>query len=249
MARAHFSAPRVKAKTRTFDLKNFLDTRAWIFDLDNTLYPAESNLFAQIDQRMGEFISDYLDLPFADARVLQKSYYVSYGTTLSGLMIEHDLKPDKFLDYVHDIDVSMLTPSPELGQAIEQLPGEKYIFTNGSQAHAENVAGQLGVLDKFDGVFDIGDAGYVPKPEPVTYEKFLKAHNVTAYEAAMFEDMPHNLEAPHDLGMVTILVHSEFYDHPVQKRIKEWDAPPEHVHHMTEDLLGFLGEVHSVLER
>ncbi len=229
-------------------MDSFLNTRAWIFDLDNTLYPAASNLFAQIDQRMGEFIAGYLDLPFDEARILQKSYYVSYGTTLSGLMIEHALKPEKFLDYVHDIDVSMLQPSPELGQAIERLPGEKYIFTNGSQAHAENVAGQLGVLDKFDGVFDIGDAGFVPKPNPATYEIFLKAHNVTAHEAAMFEDMPHNLQAPHELGMVTVLVHSEYYDHPVQHQIKEWTAPPEHVHHMTDDLLGFLGEVNVALD-
>ncbi len=229
-------------------MDSFLNTRAWIFDLDNTLYPAASNLFAQIDQRMGEFIAGYLDLPFDEARILQKSYYVSYGTTLSGLMIVHALKPEKFLDYVHDIDVSMLQPSPELGQAIERLPGEKYIFTNGSQAHAENVAGQLGVLDKFDGVFDIGDAGFVPKPNPATYEIFLKAHNVTAHEAAMFEDMPHNLQAPHELGMVTVLVHSEYYDHPVQHQIKEWTAPPEHVHHMTDDLLGFLGEVNVALD-
>ncbi len=228
-------------------MENFHDTRAWIFDLDNTLYPAECNLFAQVDQRMGEFIASYLNLPFADARVLQKSYYVSYGTTLSGLMIEHDLKPEKFLEYVHDIDVSNLPPSPELAAAIEALPGEKYIFTNGSRKHAENVAGQLGVLDKFNDVFDIGAAGFVPKPDPKAYDMFLKAHNVTSHEAAMFEDMPHNLEAPHQLGMVTVLVHSEFYDHPIQKQIKDWAEPPDHVHHMTEDLLGFLGEVNETL--
>jgi putative hydrolase of the HAD superfamily len=225
----------------------FSKTRAWIFDLDNTLYPAKCNLFAQIDQRMGEFISNYLDLPFDEARKIQKSYYVKYGTTLAGLMAEHGLKPEKFLDYVHDIDVSMLTPSPELGQAIEDLPGKKYIFTNGSQAHAENVAGALGVYDKFDGVFDIGDAGFVPKPDRSAYDKFLKAHNVSPHVAAMFEDMPHNLESPHALGMATVLVHSEYYDHPIQHQIKEWVKPPEHIHHMTEDLLEFLGEVHVAI--
>jgi len=229
-------------------VERFSQIRAWIFDLDNTLYPAQSNLFAQIDQRMGEFISDYLDLPFDEARKIQKSYYVDYGTTLAGLMREHGLKPEKFLDYVHDIDVTMLTPSPELAQSIEDLPGKKYIFTNGSQAHAENVAGQLGVLDKFDGVFDIGDAGFVPKPDRSAYDKFLKAHEVTAQKAAMFEDMPHNLESPHDLGMATVLVHSDFYDHPIQRQIKDWLEPPDHVHHMTEDLLGFLGDVHNVLK-
>ena len=228
-------------------MESFSQTRAWIFDLDNTLYPASSNLFAQIDQRMGEFIASYLDLPFDEARKIQKAYYIGYGTTLSGLMSEHGLKPEKFLDYVHDIDVSMLSPSPELAATIEALPGEKYIFTNGSRKHAENVAGQLGVLEKFDDVFDIGAAGFVPKPDPQAYDRFLTAHTVTAHEAAMFEDMPHNLQTPHDLGMVTVLVHSEYYDHPIQKQIKEWTEPPEHVHHMTEDLLGFLDEVISVL--
>ena len=135
-------------------------------------------------------------------------------------MTEHGLKPEKFLDYVHDIDVSILEPSPQLAKAIARLPGKKYIFTNGSRAHAENVAGQLGVLDKFDDVFDIGDAGFVPKPNASAYEIFLKAHKVTPREAAMFEDMPHNLEAPHALGMVTVLVHSEFYDHPIQRQIR-----------------------------
>ena len=228
-------------------MKRFTDKKVWIFDLDNTLYPAECDLFAQVDQRMGEFIADYLDLPFAEARRLQKGYYRKFGTTLSGLMQVHGLKPEKFLDYVHDIDVSMVPVMPELGAAIEALPGEKFIFTNGSRKHAENVAGQLGVLDKFDGVFDIGAAGYVPKPEPEAYDKFLKAHEVSAHEAAMFEDMPHNLKAPHALGMVTVLVHSSYYDHPIQHRISEWVTPPEYVHHMTEDLQGFLGTVHGAL--
>jgi len=228
-------------------LENFTKTRAWIFDLDNTLYPAECNLFAQVDQRMGEFVSDLLDLPFDEARKVQKAYYVGYGTTLAGLMAEHGLKPERFLDYVHDIDVSMVPRAPELGDAIHLLPGEKYIFTNGSRSHAENVAGQLGILDRFDDVFDIGAAGYVPKPEAEAYDKFLRAHNVTAHEAAMFEDMPHNLESPHRLGMITVLVHSSFYDHPIQHQIKEWTSPPDHVHHMTEDLKGFLDDVHSVL--
>ena len=228
-------------------MERFSHTRAWIFDLDNTLYPAECNLFAQIDRRMGEFIAGFLDLPFDEARKIQKSYYREYGTTLSGLMAVHGLEPERFLNFVHDIDVSVVPRSPELAAALEALPGEKYIFTNGSRAHAENVAGQLGVLDAFDGVFDIGDSGFVPKPDPSAYDSFLKAHNVTAQEAAMFEDMPHNLEAPHALGMVTVLVHSEYYDHPIQHAIKQWKTPPEHVHHMTEDLLGFLGEIDGVV--
>jgi putative hydrolase of the HAD superfamily len=228
-------------------VEHFAKKKAWIFDLDNTLYPAECNLFAQVDQRMGEFISNYLGVPFDEARRLQKDYYRKFGTTLSGLMQIHGLKPDAFLDYVHDIDVSLVPESPELAAAIRTLPGRKYIFTNGSRYHAENVAAKLGVLQEFDEIFDIGAAGYVPKPETEAYDKFLKAHDVTPQEASMFEDMPHNLEAPHRLGMTTVLVHSSYYDHPIQHQIKEWAAPPEHVHHMTENLLEFLGEVHKTL--
>jgi len=228
-------------------VERFSETRAWIFDLDNTLYPAECNLFAQIDQRMGEFISELLDLPFDEARRLQKDYYRKFGTTLAGLMAVHGLKPESFLDYVHDIDVSVVPPSPELGRALDALPGRKFIFTNGSQTHAENVADRLGVLDRFDEVFDIGAAGYVPKPDPKAYALFLEAHRVDARSAAMFEDMPHNLEAPHALGMVTVLVHSEYYDHPIQHQIKEWEVPPDHVHHLTEDLREFLTRIDSVL--
>lgn len=228
-------------------MKRFSHIRAWVFDLDNTLYPAACNLFAQIDQRMGAFIAEHLKLPLDAARKLQKSYYREYGTTLSGLMAVHGLEPKMFLDYVHDIDVSIVPRSPELAAALKALPGKKYIFTNGSRAHAENVAGQLGVLDAFDGLFDIGDCGFVPKPDPSAYDAFLKAHNVAAREAAMFEDMPHNLKTPHALGMVTVLVHSDTYDHPIQREIKQWVEPPEHVHHMTDDLPGFLQDLHHTL--
>ncbi len=230
-------------------MERFSRVRAWIFDLDNTLYPAECNLFAQVDQRMGEFISAYLGVPFDEARRLQKDYYRTFGTTLAGLMQVHGLEPKAFLDYVHDIDVSMLPPAPELGAALDRLPGAKYIFTNGSRAHAENVAGRLGILDRFDAVFDIGAAGYVPKPDPAAYRAFLKAHGVRAREAAMFEDLPHNLEAPHALGMLTVLVHSCYPDHPIQQSIAAWERPPPHVHHMTQDLAGFLDTIIGELAR
>ncbi|RTL63261.1 MAG: pyrimidine 5'-nucleotidase [Hyphomicrobiales bacterium] len=222
--------------TRGFD-----ETRVWIFDLDNTLYPAECNLFAQVDQRMGEYIQRYLGVPFEYARHLQKSYYRQFGTTLAGMMLVHGMDPKAFLDYVHDIDLTPVAEHPELRQAIAALPGRKLIFTNGSVRHAENVAGKLGVLDLFEGIFDIAAADYVPKPTAAAYDAFLKAHDVEARRSAMFEDMPHNLEAPHALGMTTVLVHSAAtYDHPVQHAIRAWQAPPPHVHHMTDDLCGFL---------
>ena len=228
-------------------MQRFTRVETWIFDLDNTLYPAECNLFAQVDQRMGDFISNYLEVSFEAARRLQKDYYRVYGTTLAGLMVRHGLDPKEFLDYVHDIDFSVLPDAPELGAAIDLLPGRKFIFTNGSREYAEKVASELGVLDRFTDVFDIAATGYVPKPEPAAYQRFLAAHGVTAASAAMFEDMPHNLEAPHALGMVTVLVKSRYYDHPVQRDIEAWETLPAHVHHLTDDLTGFLGEVNDAL--
>lgn len=225
----------------------FASTDAWIFDLDNTLYPAECNLFAQVDQRMCEFISGYLQVPVEEARRLQKGYYLDYGTTLAGLMSRHGLEPSEFLDYVHDIDFSVLPEAPDLGRALDRLPGEKFIFTNGTAVYAKKVAGKLGVLERFSGVFDIAGAGYVPKPQTAAYESFLKAHGVAPHRAAMFEDLPHNLEAPHALGMATVLVKSRYFDHPAQREIDDWQELPQHVHHMTEDLTGFLNEIARAL--
>ena len=232
---------RLDSDARRIQRRGFEATRVWIFDLDNTLYPAECNLFAQVDQRMGEFIARYLGVPFEYARHLQKSYYRQFGTTLAGMMLVHRMDPKAFLDYVHDIDLAPVAEHPELRAAIAALEGRKLIFTNGSQRHAENVAGKLGILDLFEGIFDIAAADYVPKPTASAYHAFLKAHGVEAPSSAMFEDMPHNLEAPHALGMTTVLVHSATtYDHPVQHAIRSWQSPPDHVHHMTDDLTGFL---------
>jgi putative hydrolase of the HAD superfamily len=220
--------------------RGFEQTSTWVFDLDNTLYPAECDLFAQVDQRMGEYVAKFLGVPFVYARHLQKSYYRQFGTTLSGLMQVHRMDPKPFLDYVHDIDLSPVAPSPELAAAIGRLPGRKLIFTNGSVRHAERVAGKLGILDQFEGIHDIVACGYVPKPHAPAYAGFIRTFGIAPETAAMFEDMPHNLEQPHALGMTTVLVHSSYMDHPIQQKIKSWTAAPDHIHHMSEDLTGFL---------
>jgi putative hydrolase of the HAD superfamily len=228
--------------------RGFERTGTWIFDLDNTLYPADCNLFVQVDQRMGEFISRFLGVPFEYARHLQKAYYRQFGTTLSGLMEVHKMEPRAFLDYVHDLDLSVVAEHPQLAAAIERLPGRKLIFTNGSRAHAERVARKVGILHLFDDIFDIVASDYVPKPLPACYDRFLKAHGVEADASAMFEDVPHNLEAAHVLGMTTVLVRSDCnQDHPLQKAILSWVEPPPHVHHMTYDLAGFLAPLGSRL--
>jgi len=220
--------------------RTFGETRIWVFDLDNTLYPSDCNLFAQIDRRMAEFIARYLGMPIEYARHLQKSYYRQFGTTLAGLMKVHKIEPKAFLDYVHDIDLAPVAAHPELAAAIERLPGRKLIFTAGSRRHAENVAGKLGVLHLFEDICDIVATGYVPKEQAAAYDHFVRAHGVAPTEAAMFEDMHHNLVPAHAIGMTTVLVHSDYLDHPRQLEIRRWQTPPAHIHHMTRDLRAFL---------
>ena len=229
--------------------RGFERTAIWVFDLDNTLYPASCDLFAQVDRRMGDYVARFLGVPQVYTRHLQKSYYRQFGTTLSGLMQVHRMDPKPFLDYVHDIDLTPVEASPALAAAIDRLPGRKLIFTNGSVRHAERVAAKLGVLHLFDGIHDIVACNYVPKPHASAYDGFVRAHGFEPRSAAMFEDMPHNLEEPHALGMTTVLVHSSYMDHPIQQKIKGWTAPPPHVHHMTEDLLGFLDDLNSRLAK
>ncbi|MFN0023497.1 MAG: pyrimidine 5'-nucleotidase [Parvularculaceae bacterium] len=225
----------------TADLSHVGD---WVFDLDNTLYPADCHLFSQIDARMTQFIRMTTGAGHDEARRLQKHYYVKYGTTLSGMMAEHHISPDAFLAFVHDIDFSVVPENRALRAALEALPGRRHVFTNGSVAHAERVLARIGITGLFDDIFDIRAADWTPKPHRATYERFIAATRIQAGEAAMFEDLSHNLEAAHALGMTTVLVASDaawFADEPDAKRpARPGDAMPDHVHHMTVDLAGFL---------
>jgi putative hydrolase of the HAD superfamily len=222
--------------------KAFRDTRLWIFDLDNTLYPAKCNLFAQIDRRMSVFIQDFLGLDPVTARKVQKGLYYRHGSTLAGLIAEHAVNPEVFMDYVHDVDLAPVSHMPELAAAINRLGGRKFIFTNGSAQHAERVAAKLGVLDEFDGIFDIAAGGYIPKPKPESFKRFFDYCGGSQCKAAMFEDLPHNLEAAHALSIVTVLVKSDYYDHPSQHALKEAKALPSYIHFETDDLTRFLIE-------
>lgn len=237
-ATASISGPAATAATATRRGFDHVDT--WIFDLDNTLYPASCNLFAQVDRRMSEYIAKAIGVPREHARHLQKAYYRQFGTTLAGLMQVHKLQPGPFLDYVHDIDVSVVPELPELAAAIAALPGRRLIFTNGSRRHAENVASRLGVLHLFEDICDIAALEYVPKPERAAFDQMLKLHGVAPAQSAMFEDMPHNLEVASDIGMTTVLVHSDYIDHPAQLKIRDWRELPGHIHYLTRDLTGFL---------
>ncbi|WP_246274277.1 pyrimidine 5'-nucleotidase [Hyphomicrobium sulfonivorans] len=229
--------------------RGFDDTKVWIFDLDNTLYPSACNLFAEVDRKMAEYIVRLLDVPIEHARYLQKSYYHDYGTTLTGLVKLHKIDPHDFLEFVHDIDLSALEPAPELERVIASLPGRRIIFTNGSRVHAERVAGKLGVLHLMEDICDIAACEFVAKPSPDAFDRMVRRHGVAPGEAAMFEDMPQNLEAPHTLGMTTVLVHSDYDDHRAQAQIRKWRTLPDHIHHATDDLTGFLESYSAVPDK
>ena len=222
---------------------NFDHVESWVFDLDNTLYPPSCRLFDQVDERMGSFIANLLGVDRAEAKRVQKKYFHEHGTTLRGLMVEHQVNPDEFLDYVHDIDHSPVAENRALGQPLEALPGRKVIFTIGTVAHAESVMKRLGVDHLFDGIFDIVHSDFLPKPQRAPYEKFMAAMRVEPSRAAMFEDIARNLEVPHALGMVTVLVTSP--DNHDGNLINELSGGIAHAHvqHVTDDLAGFLEKI------
>ncbi|HJN23248.1 MAG TPA: pyrimidine 5'-nucleotidase [Rhodospirillales bacterium] len=214
-------------------LKN---AEAWVFDLDNTLYPASSNLFAQIDERMRSYIADFLELELSQAERLQKHYFRQYGTTLRGLMNRHGMEPRPFLDHVHAIDLTPVAPDPVLAAALARLRGRKLIFTNATADHAERVVARLGVGHHFDAVFDIAAAGYLPKPEPEVYKRLVKRHRLDPLRTVMIEDISRNLEPAAALGMTTVWVRS---NNPCPSE----GAEGGHVHHVTDDMVAWLEEV------
>jgi len=229
----------IPAATRSTP-RDFAQVEAWVFDLDNTLYPHDLNLWQQIDDRIRNFISEFLKVTHEEAFRVQKDYYKRYGTTMRGLMAEHGLNPDDFLDYVHQIDHSPLEPNPVLGAAIERLPGRKLILTNGTRAHANAVLKRLALHEHFEDVFDIVAAELEPKPLARNYDRFLAAHGVAPERAAMFEDLARNLAIPHALGMTTVLVVPEKTREVFREgwELEGRDAP--HVDYVTDDLAGFL---------
>lgn len=220
-------------------LRGFGHVDTWVFDLDNTLYPHHL-LWQQVDDRIRSYVARFLKVSGDQALLVQKDYYKRYGTTMRGLMTEHGLNPDDYLDYVHQIDHSPLQPNPALGAAIAQLPGRKLILTNGTKKHADAVMRRLDIHHHFEDVFDIVAAELEPKPSAITYDRFLDRHGVDASKAAMFEDLARNLAAPHALGMTTVLVVPE-KQREVFRETWELEGRGEvHVDHVTDDLAGFL---------
>ena len=180
--------------------------RNWIFDLDNTLYPASARLFDQVDAKMGSFISNRLGVDAAEARRIQKGYFHRHGTTLAGLMADHGVDPHDFLAEVHDIEMDMLEENAPLAAAIARLPGRKIVFTNADTPYATNVLGRLGLSDSFEAIHDIHAMNLMPKPHASAYAGFCAAFDIDPRESLFADDMARNLTPAKAIGMTTVWI-------------------------------------------
>jgi len=217
-------------------MKNLLDIKYWIFDLDNTLYSGQTKVFSEVDKKMSAFISKKMNIDLVKAKEIQKKYFYEYGTTLSGLMKKDNIDPHDFLEFVHDIDISWLPKDVKLREELLKIKEKKYIFTNGSHAHVENVTKQLGIDGLFDGVFDIVDANFVPKPQVDPYKKIIKKFDIEPTKSILIEDIAHNLEQAKNLGMKTCWLENE-------ETFAKKDADKPYIDYKIKSLPSFLQEI------
>jgi putative hydrolase of the HAD superfamily len=208
--------------------EHFTHVETWVFDLDNTLYPPETALFDQINVRMTDYVMRVAGVDAGEADRLRHSWWRDHGTTLAGLMLHHGIDPEPYLEEVHEIDFTVLVPDPDLAARIGALPGRRIVYTNGSAPYAARVLAARGLGDLFDAVYGVEHAGYRPKPAREAFDLVFAMDGLSPATAAMFEDDPRNLAAPHAMGMRTVHVAPE-------------PEPAAHIHHHTADLPGFLG--------
>ena len=214
-----------------------------LLDLDGVVYGEHNNysleaVFGQVSKRMTNFISEKLKINHNEAKELQTNYFYRYNTSLNGLMIHHDIPPDEFLSYVHDIDLSFMKEDKVMRTELEKLDMEKFIFTNGSAEHARNILTHLGIYDLFgrDKIFDIKDAGYVPKPEAKTFELMIKKFNINPKETIYIEDIAKNLSIGYERGCTTVwLINDEHFG--------KIDSDKDYISHKIENLSLFLKEI------
>ena len=217
-------------------MKNLLDIKYWIFDLDNTLYSGQTKVFSEVDKKMSAFISKKMNVNLIKAKEIQKNYFYKYGTTLSGLMKQDDIDPHDFLEFVHNIDISWLPKDLKLKDELIKIKEKKYIFTNGSHAHVENVTKQLGIDGLFDGAFDIVDANFVPKPHMDPYKKIIDKFKIEPIKSILIEDIAHNLEQAKNLGMKTCWLENE-------EAFAKKDADKPYIDYKIKNLPSFLQEI------
>jgi len=206
----------------------------WIFDLDNTLYPASSRLFEQVQVRMNEYICKRLGVTVEEAAAIRRKYFQEHGTTMHGLMAVNRVDAHEFMAFVHDVDLSVVPANPALIAALEGLSGRKLVYTNGSVPHAENLLKHLGVSHCFHDIFDIVASEFAPKPAIAPFRVFVSRYGVAPATALMVEDIARNLAPAAQLGMTTAWVRTDV----------DWAAiasEADYIHHVVEDLAGFLG--------
>jgi putative hydrolase of the HAD superfamily len=205
----------------------------WLFDLDNTLYPTTSGIFAQVDALIVGYVMRLFDLELEAARALKKRLVIEHGTTLRALMDRHGVEPVGFMEEVHQVDLTAIEASPTLDAALAALPGRKLVFTNASTGHAERVLARLGVADHFEDIFDIVAADFVPKPQPAAYDALVARYNIDPRRSVFLEDMARNLVPAAALGMTTVWVAHD----------GEWGrdgAEAGDIHHVADDLVTWL---------
>lgn len=211
---------------------------SWVFDLDNTLYPASCLLFKAIERRMTQFVAQILDTDLDAALKVQKQYFKAHGATMRGLMIHHGVDPTVFLDYVHDVDLSPIPKSPQLNNALGRLPGRKIVFTNASVRHSERILNHLDIAHHFEAIFDIVASDYVPKPEPTVYASFVERYGIEPTTSVMVEDIAVNLKPAAAMGMATLWIKTD-------TKWGQYGSDEPHVQHVTEDLPGWLDALTS----
>ena len=217
-------------------MKDLLDIKYWIFDLDNTLYSGQTKVFAEVSKNMSAYISKKLDIDLIKAKELQRKYFYENGTTLSGLMKYDKIDPHEFLEFVHNIDISWLPKDLLLRQELIKIKEKKYIFTNGSHSHVKNVTKQLGIEDLFDGTFAITDADFVPKPNIESYKKIIKKFDLDPNKSILIEDIAHNLEQAKNLGMKTCWLENN-------ESFAKKDADKPYIDYKIKSLPSFLQEI------
>ena len=219
-------------------MKDLSKIKFWLFDLDNTLYSGDTKVFDQVDKKMSKFISEKLNVSLEEAKKIQKNYFHEYNTTLNGMIKNHDIDANEFLEFVHDVDLEFLKKDELLKIEIEKLKGKKIIFTNGSKAHASNVASRIGIEQLFDGVFDIVDSDFYPKPSIEPYKKIIENYKIVPEYCIFFEDIARNLKPAYELGMKTVWIENN----------EPWAAKysdEEFVNYKTGSLTNFLKEINE----
>ena len=220
-------------------MKELINIKYWIFDLDNTLYSGDTKVFDQVDKKMSKFISDKLGVSIEEAKKIQKNYFYEYNTTLNGMIKNHKIDADEFLEFVHDVNLDFLKADKPLEKEISNLNGKKFIFTNGSRAHAANVTKRIGIEKLFDGVFDIVESEFIPKPSVEPYKKIIEKYKIDPQYSIFIEDIARNLKPAYDLGMKTVWIKN---DEPWAAKFSDSDF----INYKTDNLAKFLKEINEL---